>query len=360
MNVSTISGAKTLVTVLGVAAFLPFSAFGRDKTDVLVMKNGDRITCEVKKLEGGILQVDVDYADGSLSIDWLKVSRLESTALFLVYLQDGTIYSGKIIMMESLPSTPVKVEIQPEDGQQVVVVDRTSIVQMTQTSESLLHRFNGNVTVGALYSKGNNATQYNVGSEVEYQQTQWGSTVRYNSNLSSSTGAATSTRNQLDASAHRLLPWKNYFYAGLASVLQSSVQGIQRQTNLGMGVGWYLKNTNRVKFSVLGGIGWQRTGYVEAAGRQPSPDLAVALFTSELETFRFKKTRLNLDASVVPALTERGRLNSRINAVYYLKVFGKIDWNFSLYGNWDNRPPVGLPGSDYGTSIGLSWTFGNR
>ena len=28
------------------------------------------------------------------------------------------------------------------------------------------------------------------------------------------------------------------------------------------------------------------------------------------------------------------------------------------YGNWDNRPPANFSGSDYGSSSGLSWTFG--
>jgi putative salt-induced outer membrane protein YdiY len=360
MTASLLTDTRTFAVIVGAAIFFSSCAFGREKTDVLVMKNGDRITCEVKKLEGGVLLVELDYADGAVSIDWLKVSRLESASLFLVYLQDGSIYSGRMITMEALPAAPVRVEIQPEPDQKAVIVDRTSIVQLTQTSESLLHRFSGSLTIGALYSKGNNATQYSFGSDVDYRQTRWGGRVRYNSNLSSNTGAPTSTRNQLDATADRLLPWKNYFFAGMAGLLQSSVQGIQRQTDLGIGVGRYLRNTNRLRFSVVGGVGWQRTNYVPEAGRQTSPDLAVALFTSNLEAFSFKKTRLDVDVNLVPALTELGRFRSSANASYYLKLFGKVDWNLSFYGNWDNQPPVALPGSDYGTSTGLSWTFGNK
>jgi hypothetical protein len=63
---------------------------------------------------------------------------------------------------------------------------------------------------------------------------------------------------------------------------------------------------------------------------------------------------------VVPALTESGRIFTKFNASYYLKLFGKIDWNLSLYGNWDTHPPPNFSGSDYGTSTGLSYTFGNR
>jgi len=37
-----------------------------------------------------------------------------------------------------------------------------------------------------------------------------------------------------------------------------------------------------------------------------------------------------------------------------------LTWNVSFYGSWDNRPPPTFSGSDYGTSSGLGWTFGNR
>jgi hypothetical protein len=333
-----------------------YPAFSRPATDVLVMNNGDRLTCEVKTLEAGVLQVNLDYVDGTISIDWRRVARMESQALFLLELQDGTFYSGKVISPETLAGTPVKLEIQAA-GQESVVVDNSSVVRMTQFSESFLRRLSGNINIGATYSKGNNTTQYNFGSGLYYQQTRWGSRLTYNSNLSASTGAPTATRNQVDFSAYRLLRWKNYFYAGNVGFLQSSVQGIDRQTNLGVGVGRYLKNTNHVRFSLTGGIGWQRTNYTSTNTIQGTQNIGVALVSSNLDVFTFKKTRLDLSANVLPALTQPGRLFSRINASYYLKLFGKIDWNFSFYGNWDTQPPAHLPSSDYGSSTGLSWNI---
>ena len=346
--------------LLSAVACLSSPAFSRDKTDVLVMKNGDHITGEVKRLEGGVLQVDLDYVDGTIAIDWRNVARLESAALFLVQLQDGSIYSGRVITPETLGGMPVKVEIQPNDAEESLTIDKSQVVRMMQTSESLLRRFSGSLTIGALYSKGNSTTQYSIGSDLGYQQIRWGSRLRYNSSLSSSTGAETATRNQADLSAYRLLPWKNYFYGGAATFLQSSVQGIQNQTSLALSLGRYLKNSDRIRFTALGGVGWQRTDYQASLATQESQDVAVALITLNLEVFSFKKTRLDATASAVPALTDSGRLFYRTNLAYYLKLFGKVDWNFSFYGNWDTRPPPHFQGSDYGSSTGLSWTFGNR
>jgi len=154
------------------------------------------------------------------------VARLESAGLFLIQLQDGSIYSGRVITPEILGGMPVKMGIQPNDAEESLTVDKSQVVRMTQTSESFLRRFSGSITMGALYSKGNSTIQYNIGSDLSYQQSRWGSRLRYNSNLSSSTGTETATRNQADLSAYLLLPWKNYFFGGATTFLQSSVLGI--------------------------------------------------------------------------------------------------------------------------------------
>jgi len=324
------------------------------------MKNGDRITCEVKSLQSGVLKINVDYVDGTISVDWLKVARLESNYLFIVTLQDGSIYSAKLANAEVPAGPDVKLTILP-GRQESRVVDRSAVVSIEQTSEAILKRFGGRLTMGSSYSKGNHAAQYNFGSDLGYERTRWGTDIRYNSNLAANSGAETSTRNQLDLAAHRMLSRTHYFLGGLATFLQSSVQGIDRQTNLGIGLGRYFKNTNRFRFWILGGAGWQKTTYLQTVVNQPPQNVGVALVSSNLEAFAFKKTRLDITSTVFPAMgSQRGRVYYKTNATYYIKLFGKIDWNLSFYGNWDTKPPPTFSGSDYGSSTGLSWTFGNK
>ncbi len=350
---------RSVFVLAGLAACLALPALAREKTDVLVMKNGDRITCQVKSLDAGVLKVDLDYVDGTISIDWLKVARLESNYLFRVQLQDGSVYSGKVINPEALAGAPLKIEIRTEEDESVVV-DKDKVVGMTQTSDVFAKRWSGKITLGSSYSKGNNTTQYSLGSELDYEQTRWGGSLNLNSNLSSSTGATAATRNQVDLSAYRLLARTNCFVAGTAGLLQSSVQEIQRQTILGASMGRFLKNTNRVRLTVQGGLGWQRTIYAPSDTISGTQDIGVALVLSNLQVFTFKKSRFDLTGTLVPAVTESGRLFSKVNASYYLKLFRKIDWNLSFYGNWDTQPPAHLPSSDYGSSTGLSYSFGNK
>jgi len=332
---------------------------GQEKTDVIVMKNGDRFTCEVEGLDAGVLYVSLDYVDGTISVQWSEVARLESSRLFIVRTENGSVYTGRLSTVEASVGQPVKIQVA-ETPEEKVEIEGSRIVEMGETSERFWGRFRGDIGSGITYSKGNQSTQYNLSTLVAYPRDRWEAQASFNSSLSSSTGATASARNQLGLSALRLLRWNNYFYSGLASFLQSSEQGITLQTHLGGGIGRYLKNTNSASISVLGGFAWQSTNYEQSSDAQTVQNVAAAMIAAELKFFKFKKTDLDVNASLLPAVSEPGRVFFNTNATYYIKLATNLSWNVSFYGNWDSRPPESLSGSDYGTSSGLSWTFGNR
>ena len=55
--------------VLSLFLLLANPLLGRDKTDIMIMNNGDRMTCEIKGLSAGMLYVAFDYIDGTASVD---------------------------------------------------------------------------------------------------------------------------------------------------------------------------------------------------------------------------------------------------------------------------------------------------
>src|SRR5271167_5196304 len=349
---------KIRTVVFSLALFLTSPLFARDSTDIIIMKNGDRLTGEVKGLDAGVLYVSMNYILGTSSLDWSKVARLESKQLFIVKTQDGSVYKGTLNTAEAEADRPVKIEVI-ETPEKQAGIDRTQIVEMAETSDKFWQRFNGDVNFGTTYSKGNETVQYTLSSDVEYLRQRWSASTAFSSNLSSSSGVTAATRNEITLSARHLLPWNNWFYGGLGDFLQSSVQGIQLQTSVGGGIGRYLKNTNRATIAVLGGFAWQNTQYNQAtlSGTQ---NLAAALIAGEVKLFKFNKTNLDLVGVVFPVLSDPGRIKANVNATYYIKITSDLSWNISFYGNWDNQPPPHFTGSDYGTSSGLSWTFGMK
>src|SRR5260370_21298475 len=83
----------------------------QQKDDVLVMKNGDRFTCEIKGLSAGVLSVKLSYVDGTISVQWSQVAHLESDRLFLVQTESGVVYTGKGSTTGTSADPPIKIKI---------------------------------------------------------------------------------------------------------------------------------------------------------------------------------------------------------------------------------------------------------
>jgi Protein of unknown function, DUF481 len=344
---------------LSAVCFLSPPLLARERTDVLVMKNGDRLTCEIKALSSDTLTISLDYVKGDVSLQWAKVARLETNRLFIVQTQDGSVYTGKLSTIETKSGQPAIIRVELSPAKQVEL-EQLKVVRISETSQNFWQRFNGDVETGIDFSKGNDSTQYSLGAQIEYPRARWVGQASFNSSLSANSKSNNSTRNQFDFGALRLLRWNNWFYRGIGSLLQSSVQGIHLQTTLGGGIGHYFLNTNHTTISLTGGFAWENTIYDQATPPEPTQNLAVGLVAAQAKFFKFKKTSLDVTGLLIPAISEPGRVHINSNASYYIRLFSDLSWNFSVYGSWDNRAPPGFSGTDYGTSSGLSWKFGNR
>ena len=111
--------------------------FARQKTDVIVMKNGDRLTCEIKALSGGVLSVKLDYVEDTIGVQWSRVARLESNQLFLVQTEGGTVYTGRLSTAETRDQRPVTIQVlsAPEKA---IEIAQPQIIRLDQTADSFL------------------------------------------------------------------------------------------------------------------------------------------------------------------------------------------------------------------------------
>ena len=340
---------------LTLTLMLAAAASARTKTDLLVMRNGDRLTCEIKKLDRGVLYASIDYIDGTIPIEWAKVARVESKQLFLVHTRDGLVYEGTLRTSEHPGQEPVSIEVAGL-AERPVQVTQLDVVELEQTAQVFWRRFSGHVDSGLIYTKGNNTTQYNIASGLTYRKERWTITGGFSSALSSTEEASTTTRNQLSINGLRLMKRSHWFYSSLANFLQSSQQGIRLQTSLGGGLGRYFLNSNRARVFTTGGLVWQGTKYdsADAVGNQ---NAIAGLAAGGAELFYFKKTVLSLSANLLPVLSETGRVRFNTDMSYSVQIINNLWWRVSFYGNWDNRPPAKFSGSDYGTSSSISWSF---
>ena len=54
------------------------------------------------------------------------------------------------------------------------------------------------------------------------------------------------------------------------------------------------------------------------------------MFVGDLHLFRFKKTSFDATVSVLPLLTEKGRVRSYINTAYSIQLINNLWFKFSL------------------------------
>jgi hypothetical protein len=140
------------------------------KSDVIVLKNGDKITCEVKGLASDTLYISVDYILNTLSVDWTKVDHIESKQLFLVKTQDGTVYTGRISTPEVPGGRPVQIEIS-ETPEKKITLQRKRIVRMDETAANSWQRWNSQLGASFSYTKGNESSQYESQFERRLRRT---------------------------------------------------------------------------------------------------------------------------------------------------------------------------------------------
>ena len=120
------------------------------------------------------------------------------------------------------------------------------------------------------------------------------------------TGATTSTGNEI-AGYYHLMRWNSWSYTGVGGFQQSSEQNIDLQSNIGSGIGRYLKNTKCTTIVAYGGLLYQNSKYTQSATHQPDQNPIAGLAGVGVELFKFNQTNLTVKASVFPASFRRRR-----------------------------------------------------
>ena len=81
--------------IAGVLLIIAFfsSPVHADKTDIVILANGDAVTGEIKGLEFGSLRYSTDSM-GTVSIDWEDITSVQSDQSLQIELTDGRRYFG--------------------------------------------------------------------------------------------------------------------------------------------------------------------------------------------------------------------------------------------------------------------------
>jgi putative salt-induced outer membrane protein YdiY len=341
-----------LAPVVVIAAFLggASEAVAREKVDVVVAFNGDRLTGEIKSLSYGRLALETDYM-GTVQIEWPDVVRVESPQEFLVEDTDGNLHYGRI-------------DRDPESGFLVVTgggeghrVGMAQVARLSQSEDRLLDRVHGSFSLGFDYTKSSDITVLSGNFNTNYRgpHSSWSLGVDMNSTRDPEQG--TIDRDAIKYSYRWLQPGAR-FWAGLTSLERNEETGIEARLLVGGGYGRYFLQTASNEIAALVGVGAAKEWATGADGDDRTS--LEGILGAEWRIFDFASPKTNLTAKAVlyPSLTESGRYRTDASLSLRREIVSDFYLDLSFYQAYDSDPPdVAAEKTDYGVITSLGYSF---
>jgi hypothetical protein len=328
------------------------TTFAKDH-DVVVLKNGDRLTGEIKGLQRGELKVKADYMAEAVRLDWARVERLESKSTFMIALVDGKLFTS---VMRLLPTNsneiPNFVIGSSEDALRVHQLD---VIRIIPAAPGFWRRLEGSIDLGFSYTSGNDQYQTQLTAIATYRTGSHSFTASIDSAFSGQPEGDSTARKQFSFDYRKQLT-RRFFAGGIFDLLQSDQQSLKLRTSIGGLVGLNLHQSEHSRLSMFGGMVGTRENYSASIGTPRSTN-ADALAGVDFNTFRFKTTDIRSRFSLYPSLTTPGRVRLQASSDLHIKLVKDLYWGFHVYENFDSRPPVRADKNDLGVSTSLGWKF---
>jgi putative salt-induced outer membrane protein YdiY len=321
--------------------------------DIIIMKNGDRLTGEVKRLEQGVLYVQTDYFSGSVGLDWLQVEKVDCKAKFQIVLSNGNRLTGSIAKVEAA-TAPGKDLIVSAEGIETPM-PAINVVQLESQKQTFWRQLKGSIDLGYNYTSGNSQSSLSTSANAEYPAEHWAAGASYTASFSGQTGGTATNLFEVQSFAERYLN-RNSYLLGLDDFLHSSQQNLVLRTTLGGGYGRFLIRNNRTEWKWLIGSDYTRANY-QSGINQPLQQNAELLLGMDYQLFHFDRYSLQSQNLLFPGLSDFGRIRFTTTDVFSVKLSNNFHLNVSFWDNFDSRPPLDAKKNALGISTGLGWTF---
>jgi hypothetical protein len=332
-----------IVFLLAVGAATPAEA-GHGKIDTVDMTNGDHLTCEIVKLFRGILTVKTD-AMGTISVEWNKVRRVVSPAVFEVESSTGLRYYGAL-------GTSTAGRLQVGAIRQEIAFDEA--VGITALDSAFWQQLDGSIAAGFSFTQANQQTQWSLDAALSRRTTRWLSGVTFSSLLTSNTNTPSQTRNSVGLNVQRYLP--NRWFAALVGQFDENEElGLRIRSVGGASVGLAIIQTNRSFLGPFAGVAYTREEYTgESAANR-----AELLFGARMDWFTFGDRSLDFTTTeqTFVDLSDASRVRVELTASMKRKVIKDLYWALSYFESFNSTPPEGNKKNDSGLTASFGWSF---
>ena len=321
-----------------------------ERTDELVLWNGNTITGELKSLQQGKLKFKTDHA-GTIYVEWEYVDFLTASGIFDVENTDGDHFYGSLSKAEEAHFLTVTGPTGP------VVLDMDRVITIVPLKQTFWSRVDGSLNIGASYTSADSILQYSVESDAIYRQRKYSGKITLSSIQTRQEGRDDTFRDNLDFTFTRYRK-NRYFTAGSLAFSRSSELGIDLRSELSWVYGRRFKQTNTSNLEAAAGLSVSRDTPI---GAEPSDYFLSGVLLGEYHFFlyNFPKTDLLIQFGLLPGITDWPRVRVNFNGSIKREIITDFTVNFSISDAYDSNPPGGEEAAnhDFAVVLSVGWTF---
>lgn len=154
--------------------------------------------------------------------------------------------------------------------------------------------------------------------------------------------------------AHDITP--RWYYFGATDIDRDALQHLNLRWTLGGGLGWRVKETDRLHFDLIGGGGIDSEYFQDRTVRRSGE----ALFGEDLQWQIAPRMYLQERWILYPNLSRRGEYRTQLSVTLETKLNNWLSWQFTFSNHFLSDPPPETDKNDLLITSGLRVTLGRR
>jgi hypothetical protein len=328
---------------------LPFLSIQAQKNDTIYLRNGDRITGELKKFEYGLLNLSTQ-AMQTVSIEYEDINTIYSSKFFDIRTNTGNRYFGRLMKSKVLATVDI-----------VTVTDTISkrlwdIVQITPIKQTFFQKIDGSVDFGLTYSKASDVFQYSANLQATHRTINYSTRVNLSSILTDNGDEGISRNNDVGIRFTRFLP--NKWFASATSQWQQNTElDLEYRFQAGLGGGYDFLRSNSFRLYGMAGL---VANHEKTISNPSVSDNIEAFFATQFKWFQYRHPKIDITSNfdLYPSLTINNRVRFEYDIAAKYEIIKDLFINIQFYGSSDNKPSNGgTAKSDWGVITSIGYTF---
>lgn len=317
------------------------------QNDTIRLKNNNVLFGEIKSLKTGVLTMETSYSDKDFKIEFNKIETISISRQCIINLTGGRRYYGLV-----KSETPKTFTVFFKDGTSEIF-KLNELVALIEVNEKFWKRIKFGLDLGYNFTKANNNAQFTISGNFSFVTENW-LTKGYINVLNSSQDSINNVK-RTDAMLEtiRLLPRKWYLLSDV-SFLSNTEQALKGRVSPSLGLGRFLKSTNKLYLGVTLGATYNIENYEDTTLNKTSSE---AFLSSTFNMYDFKDFNLNTGVKLYAGLSEKGRIRTD----YDITIKYDLPWDFYIKTeftvNYDNQPAVSGNELDYIFTSGFGYKF---